>query len=192
MPHESWRTVDSSCSNHEVHSSREQRRLRRRRQLVGFREHGNFPCVLFTPQQKGREVVLGPLFVFAKYRCLQVIYKWTVLDLNQQPPPCKAGQRCPGKYCPVGKSRLSRQFLPFPAPMFSCSVRRVCPALVAARLQHLTLLRPASFSPTLSGSGNPLVRESCVGRCVEQASHTQVQKPGAPKGPCSLSMSFNL
>ena len=64
-----------------------------------------------------------------------------MLDLNQRPPPCKFGQSFPGGYCPVGKSSLFKQFLPFLAALFSCSVR-VRPAPVAAWLQHLTFLRP--------------------------------------------------
>jgi hypothetical protein len=62
-----------------------------------------------------------------------------MLDLNQRPPPCKLGQSFPGRYCPVRKSRIHERFLPFLAPLFSCSVR-MRPAPVAARLQHLTLL----------------------------------------------------
>jgi hypothetical protein len=108
------------------------------------------------------------------------VFKWAMLDLNQRPPPCKLGQSFPGGYSPVGKSRLSKRLLAFLAPSFSCSVL-VCPAPVAARLQRLTLLRPAPFSPTLSGSGKPLVRESCAARCAEQASPTQEhKKAGAP------------
>src|SRR5918998_180749 len=78
-----------------------------------------------------------------------------MLESNQRPPPCKLGQSFPGGFCPVRKSRLSNRFLAFLAPSFSCSVR-MCPALVAAWLQHLSLLRPAPYSPTLSRSGSAL------------------------------------
>ena len=56
------------------------------------------------------------------------------------PPPCKLGQSFPGRYCPVGKSRIKERFLRFLAPVLSYSVL-VRPAPVAARLQHLTLRR---------------------------------------------------
>ena len=64
-----------------------------------------------------------------------------MLDLNQRPPPCKFGQSISDRFYPVGKSSLFKQFLPFLAALFSCSVR-VRPAPVAAWLQHLPLLRP--------------------------------------------------
>src|SRR5829696_4506959 len=67
-----------------------------------------------------------------------------MLESNQRPPPCKLGQGFPGGYCPVGKSRLDKQFLPFLAPPFSCSVR-VRPAPVAAWLQHRDLSIGASL-----------------------------------------------
>src|SRR5829696_1495413 len=62
-----------------------------------------------------------------------------MLDSNQRPPPCKLGQSFSGRYCPVSKFRLSKQFWTFLVLSFSCSVQ-VCPTPVAARLQHLTLL----------------------------------------------------
>jgi hypothetical protein len=77
-----------------------------------------------------------------KYRCFYMIYKWAMLYSNQRPPPCRLGQSFLGRYCPVGKSSLSKRFLAFLAPLLSCSVR-VCPASVAARLQHLTFLTAA-------------------------------------------------
>ena len=64
--------------------------------------------------------------------------KWAMLDLNQRLPPCKLTQRFPSRYCPVGKSSLSERFLPFLAPLFSCSVR-MRSAPVAARLRRLSL-----------------------------------------------------
>src|SRR3712207_5931771 len=92
-----------------------------------------------------------------------------MLDLNQRPPPCKLGQSFPDEYCPVGKFRIDKQFWPFITPVLSYSVL-VRPAPVAARLQHLTLLRPALFLPSLFKSGSTLVRERCTARCAEQAS----------------------
>src|SRR5215218_7465927 len=79
-----------------------------------------------------------------------------MLDLNQRPPPCKFGQSFPGRYCPVGKSRLSKRFLTFLAPSFSCSVR-LRSASVATWLQQLTLLRTTPFPPTLSRSGSAML-----------------------------------
>jgi hypothetical protein len=73
-----------------------------------------------------------------------------MLDLNQRPPPCKLGQSFPGGYCPVGKFRISKQFWPFLAPVFSYSVL-VRPAPVAARLQHLNLLRPVEVDVEILG-----------------------------------------
>src|SRR5215217_6937880 len=46
----------------------------------------------------------GPLFMSTKACCLQALLKWAMLDSNQRPPPCKLGQRFPGRYCPVRKS----------------------------------------------------------------------------------------
>jgi hypothetical protein len=83
------------------------------------------------------------------------VRKCAMLDLNQQLPPYKLGQTFPGECCPVGKSRLSKQFLAFSIALFFCSVR-VRPAPVAAWLQHLTILRPAPFPPTLSRFGSAL------------------------------------
>src|SRR5919107_313654 len=62
-----------------------------------------------------------------------------MLDLNQRPPPCKLCQSFPFRFCPVRKSRINKQFLPFLAPVLFYSVL-VRPAPVAARLQHPTLL----------------------------------------------------
>ena len=91
-----------------------------------------------------------PSFRVYKIPVFAGIFKWAVLDLNQRPPPCKLGQRFPGGYCPVGKSRINERFLPFRAPSFSCSVW-MRPALVAARLQHLTLLRPVEVDVEIPG-----------------------------------------
>jgi hypothetical protein len=62
-----------------------------------------------------------------------------MLDSNQRLPPCKLCQSFPDGYCPVGNSAYISGFFAFLAPVFSCSVL-MCPAPVAARLQHLTLL----------------------------------------------------
>ena len=40
----------------------------------------------------------APFSVSAKYRYLQVIYMWAMLESNQRPPPCKLGQHFPGGY----------------------------------------------------------------------------------------------
>src|SRR5829696_192778 len=37
-----------------------------------------------------------------------------MLGSNQRPPPCKLGQSFPGRYCPIGISRLYKQFLGVP------------------------------------------------------------------------------
>jgi Transposase, Mutator family len=63
--------------------------------------------------------------------------KWAMLGSNQRPPPCKLGQSFPGRYYPVGISRLSKQFWAFLTSSFSRPVQ-VCPAPVATRLQHAT------------------------------------------------------
>src|ERR671915_2065609 len=85
-----------------------------------------------------------------------------MLDLNQRPPPCKLGWSFLGGYYPVEKCRLYKRFSTFLASSFSCSVR-VRTAPVAARLQHLTLLRPAPSLPTLSGSGRGTPRSVVTG-----------------------------
>src|SRR5215212_1348260 len=121
-------------------------------------------------------------YVVESYLQISAFSCWAMLDLNQRPPPCKSGQTFQGEFCPVGKSRIYKRFLPFLAPSFSCSVR-MRPAPVAARLQHLTFLGPAPFPHTLSGPGNPLVIESCAERCAEQASPTPVQNPEPLKDP---------
>ena len=61
--------------------------------------------------------------------------KWAMLDSNQRPPLCKLGQIFPGRYCPVGKSRVNERFCRF--------LRRRFPVLsgrVLLRLQHTYLL----------------------------------------------------
>ena len=107
--------------------------------------------LLHTSQALGRGLRLIRCFFLQ----ICTFLKWAMLESNQRPPPCKLGQCFPGRYCPVGKSGIYKRFLAFLTPLFSCSVR-VCPAPVAARLQHLNLCRPAPFPPTLSGPGSTL------------------------------------
>ena len=53
------------------------------------------------------------LWRFVFYLQTSTFSKWAMLESNQRPPPCKFGQSFPGGFCPVGKSRLDKQFLPF-------------------------------------------------------------------------------
>ena len=128
-------------------------------------------------QQTGPDTPPDPLLTPIKYRNLQ---ENLVGDAGFEPAtPSLLGQTFPGEFCPVGKSRIYKRFLPFLAPSFSCSVR-MRPAPVAAWLQHLTFPRPAPFPHTLSGPGNPLVIESCAERWAEQASPTPKYKIRSP------------
>src|SRR3712207_7444813 len=85
-----------------------------------------------------------------------------MLESNQRPPPCKLGQGFSGGYCPVRKSRLSNRFLAFLAPSFSCSVR-MCPAPVAAWLQHRDRSKGASLHLQFAENNSCLVRQSVMG-----------------------------
>src|SRR5215208_695499 len=88
---------------------------------------------------EGREALPGlflPRRVLPANQCF-----FMVSDAGFEPAtPSLLGQTFPGRYCPVGKSRIKEQFWPFLAPVLSYSVL-VRPAPVAARLQHLTLRR---------------------------------------------------
>src|SRR5215207_4898268 len=101
-----------------------------------------------------------------------------MLDLNQRPPPCKLGQSFPDRYCPVRKSRLLKRFLAFLTTLCSCSVR-VCPAPVAARLQH-ALQRVALLLTHPHWRCIP--RTSLLGSSVNKAASVPAYPSGVSRG----------
>jgi hypothetical protein len=81
--------------------------------------------------------------------------KGAMLGSNQRPPPCKLGQDFPSGFDFVEASRLSMRFSLFSACLLFCYVR-VCPAPVAAWLQHtVRVQRPRLGAPSKPVPAHP-------------------------------------